>query len=388
MAPAHAETGTPEAVYCGCMLTQPELARYARQLVLPEIGLEGQKRLRRSTVLIVGAGGLGSPAALYLAAAGVGLIGLADDDAVELSNLHRQILHRGQDIGRAKATSGAAAVRALNEHVDVRVHATRVDEENAHALVKDYDLVIDGSDNYPTRYAVNDACAALNKTWVYGSVERFSGQVSVFGFASGPCYRCLFPEPPRPGSTASCEQIGVLGAVPGVIGSFQAVEALKCLLGVGEPLAGRLMQIDFLSGISHVVQFDRRENCAACGSAAASTARVDHRRDVDDGDAQDVEPAMLAERLRRGEELVLLDIREPWEASLARIGNAQLLSMNDLPGALETLDPDRELVLYCHHGVRSSMASQWLRVQGFRARSLAGGIDRWSREVDPRVPRY
>lgn len=370
------------------MLTPPELARYARQLVLPEIGLVGQERLRRSTVLIVGAGGLGSPAALYLAAAGVGLIGLVDDDAVELSNLHRQILHRGRDVGRSKATSGAAAVRELNEHVDVRIHATRLDAGSARALVEEYDLIIDGSDNYPTRYAVNDACAALNRTWVYGSVERFSGQVSVFGFANGPCYRCLFPEPPRPGSTASCEQVGVLGAVPGVIGSFQAVEALKCLLSVGEPLAGRLMQIDFLSGISHVVDFDRRENCAACGSAAASIVSSGHQGDVDEGDAEDVEPVMLAERLRRGEKVVLLDIREPWEASLARIGDAQLLPMNDLPAALETLDPGRELVLYCHHGTRSSMASQWLRVQGFRARSLAGGIDRWSREVDPSVPRY
>lgn len=378
----------PDAVYCGCMLTPPELARYARQLVLPEIGLVGQERLRGSTVLIVGAGGLGSPVALYLAAAGIGLIGLADDDAVELSNLHRQILHRGRDVGRPKAASGAAAIRELNEHVEVRIHATRLDDGSARALVGDYDLIIDGSDNYPTRYAVNDACAALNKAWVYGSVERFSGQVSVFGFANGPCYRCLFPEPPRPGSTANCEQIGVLGAVPGVIGSLQAVEALKCLLGVGEPLTGRLLQIDFLSGTSHVVHFDRRENCAACGSAAASTAASDHLENLDAGAAQDVDPAMLAERLRRGEKLVLLDIREPWEASLARIGDAQLLPMNDLPAALETLDRDRELVLYCHHGVRSSMASQWLRVQGFRARSLAGGIDRWSLEVDPRVPRY
>jgi molybdopterin/thiamine biosynthesis adenylyltransferase/rhodanese-related sulfurtransferase len=378
-----------EAVYCERMLTAPELARYARQLVLREIGLPGQERLRRSKVLIVGAGGLGSPAALYLAAAGIGLIGLLDDDAVELSNLHRQILHRERDVGRRKAESGADSIRALNEHVEVRIHAARLTDENARDLLGAYDLIVDGSDNYPARYAVNDACAVLNKPWVYGSVERFAGQVSVFGFANGPCYRCLFPEPPAPGSTPSCEQIGVLGAVPGVIGSLQAVEALKCLLGIGEPLAGRLVQIDFLSGTSQLVSFERRDDCLACGTTTGVT--VAGRRHEENGNASlsaDVEPVVVAERLRRGEELVLLDIREPWEASLARIGDSQLLPMNELPTALATLDPDQELVLYCHHGVRSSMASEWLRVQGFRARSLAGGIDRWSREVDPSVPRY
>lgn len=370
------------------MLTPPELSRYARQLVLPEIGLAGQERLRRSRALIVGAGGLGSPAALYLAAAGIGLIGLVDDDDVELSNLHRQILHRGRDVGRRKAESGADAIRELNSHVDVRIHPVRLNDETARDLFRDYDIIVDGSDNYPTRYAVNDACAALHTPWVYGSVERFSGQVSVFGFADGPCYRCLFPQPPEPGSTASCEQIGVLGAVPGVIGSLQAVEALKCLLGVGEPLSGRLLQIDFLSGASHPVEFGRRADCPACGAAdGTSMASRDHSNG-NGGGSQDVEPADLADRLRRGERLVLLDIREPWEASLARIGDSRLLPMNELPGTLPELDRDQELVLYCHHGVRSGMASEWLRVQGFRARSLAGGIDRWSREVDPTVPRY
>ena len=369
------------------MLTPTELARYARQLVLPEIGLAGQERLRRSKVLVVGAGGLGSPAALYLAAAGVGLLGLLDDDDVELSNLHRQILHRGRDVGRRKVESGRDSILAFNEHVDVRIHAARLTAESAKQLLEAYDLIVDGTDNYPTRYAVNDACASLNKPWVYGSVERFTGQLSVFGFANGPCYRCLFPDPPAPGSTASCEQIGVLGAVPGMIGSLQAVEALKCLLDIGEPLSGRLLQFDFLSGTSQLISFERSADCAACGVAGATTASVTHR---ENGNAisGDVEPADLAERLRRGEKLVLLDVREPWETSLARIGNSRLLPMNELPSALGTLNPDHELVLYCHHGVRSGMASEWLRVQGFRARSLAGGIDRWSREVDPHVPRY
>ena len=371
------------------MITPPELARYARQLVLPEIGLAGQERLRRAKVAIVGAGGLGSPASLYLAAAGVGLIGLVDDDDVELSNLHRQILHAGVDVGRNKAASGADSIRALNEHVDVRLHTTRLDARNAADILGDYDLVVDGSDNYATRYAVNDACAALNTAWVYGSVERFAGQVSVFGFANGPCYRCLFPEPPEPGSTASCEQIGVLGAVPGVIGCLQAVETLKCLVGVGEPLSGRLLQIDFLAGTSHVVAFGRREDCAACGATAApDDTRGLHRGNGNGSLPDDVEPAALAERMRRGETVVLLDIREPWEVSLARIDGSQLLPMNELPTAVEKLDKDQAVVLYCHHGVRSSMASDWLRFQGFRAQSLAGGIDRWSLEVDPRVPRY
>ena len=370
------------------MLTPPELGRYARQLVLPEIGLAGQERLRRSKVLVVGAGGLGSPAALYLAAAGVGLVGLVDDDIVELSNLHRQIIHGGADVGRKKSESAAAAIRELNAHVEVRVHTTRLDDRSAEAIVGGYDLVVDGSDNYPTRYAVNDSCAALRRPWVYGSVERFAGQVSVFGFANGPCYRCLFPQPPEPGSTASCEQIGVLGAVPGVVGSLQAVEALKCLLGIGEPLAGRLLQIDFLSGGSQLFEFGRREDCSVCGRNAGGAVDRGGQANGHAVPADDVEPSALAERLRRGEQVLLLDIREPWETSLARIDDSRLVPMNELPGAVGTLDRDRELVLYCHHGVRSSMASEWLRLQGFRARSLAGGIDRWSREVDPRVPRY
>jgi adenylyltransferase/sulfurtransferase len=368
------------------MLTPPELARYARQLVLPEVGLAGQERLRRSRVLVVGAGGLGSPAALYLAAAGIGLIGLLDDDTVELSNLHRQILHGGPDVGRQKAASGAAAIRQLNEHVELRIHATRLTAHGAGDIIREYDLVVDGSDNFPTRYAVNDACAARSVPWVYGSVERFAGQVSVFGFANGPCYRCLFPDPPDRGSAPSCEEIGVLGAVPGVIGSLQAVEALKCLLGVGEPLSGRLLQVDFLSGTSQLVAFDRREDCPACATGAA-------RPGIPEGNgtraaADDVEPVVLADLLRRGEKILLLDIREPWETSLARIADSQFLPMNELAMALDTLDRTQELVLYCHHGIRSSMASEWLRLQGFRARSLAGGIDRWSRDVDPAVPRY
>lgn len=370
------------------MLTPPELSRYARQLVLPELGLSGQERLRHSKVLIVGAGGLGSPAALYLAAAGIGVIGLIDEDVVELNNLHRQILHDTRDVGREKVESGADAIRRLNPHVEVRTHAAKLTRELAPELFRAYDLVVDGSDNYPTRYAVNDACASLNKPWVYGSVERFAGQVSVFGLPGGPCYRCLFRDPPSPGSTASCEEIGVLGAVPGVIGCLQAVEALKCLLGVGEPLVGRLLQFDFLSGGIHVVEFDRREDCPACADVARAPEGAADQPPTDHMPDLDVEPTEVAERVRNGERIRLLDIREPWEIAVVRLENSQALPMNELPAVLATLDPVQELVLYCHHGTRSSMAAEWLRHQGFRARSLAGGIDRWSLEIDPTLPRY
>lgn len=369
------------------MLTSAERERYHRQLVLPEVGVAGQERLREARVLIVGAGGLGSPAALYLAAAGVGTLGIADDDEVDVSNLHRQVLHRTSDIGRSKAESAAAAISALNPYVTVRTHTDRIENATAATLVGGYDVVIDGSDNYPTRYAINDACAELGTPWVYGSVERFSGQVSTFGVPDGPCYRCLFPEPPAPGSTASCDEIGVLGAVPGVIGSLQATEALKWIVGAGEPLSGTLLQLDLLRGRVSTIRFSRRTDCPACGR---TSARGVSRGDAVAGSAPpfDIEPADLAGRLRDGDAPDLLDVRETWEWDLARIPPARLLPLGDLEGSVGSLNPDREMVVYCHHGVRSRMAVSWLRMQGFRARNLAGGIDRWSREVDPSVPRY
>ena len=366
------------------MLTAAELVRYSRQLVLPEVGVAGQERLRNAKVLVVGAGGLGSPAALYLAAAGVGTIGLVDDDAVEISNLHRQILHGSRDVGRKKTESAAESLQRLNPLVHVRTHTERLDRERAMTLFPEYDVMVDGSDNYQARYAISDASAQLGKLWIYGSVERFSGQVSVFGAADGPCYRCLFPEAPAPGSSASCEEIGVLGAVPGVIGSLQALEALKCLLGVGEPLIGRLLQIDFDSATTHIIRFDRRDDCAGCGlrSKVESAPRVESVFDMN------IQPTELANRLTAGSEFQLLDIREPWEWSLGRIGEPLLLQMGELERRLETLDQSRELIVYCHHGTRSGVAVEWLRARGFHARNLAGGIDRWSREIDPSVPRY
>jgi adenylyltransferase/sulfurtransferase len=371
------------------MLTPAERSRYGRQLVLPEVGIAGQERLRRARVLIVGAGGLGSPVALYLAAAGVGTLGIVDNDSVELSNLHRQILHGTRDVGQQKTASASQSLERLNPNVHVRTHQERLTEQRAVALFREYDLIVDGSDNYQTRYAVNDACARLGKMWIYGSVERFSGQVSVFGAPDGPCYRCIFPEAPAPASTASCEEIGVLGAVPGVVGSLQAVEALKCIIGVGRPLIGRLLQLDLSTSETRIVHFDRREDCDACSSLRSEVLADSN------GQAQfatvletDIAPLELATRLGRTDPLQLLDVREPWEWTVAQIGEAQLLQMSELEREIGTLDQSRELIVYCHHGVRSSVAAAWLRARGFNARNLSGGIDRWSREVDPSVPRY
>jgi molybdopterin/thiamine biosynthesis adenylyltransferase/rhodanese-related sulfurtransferase len=366
------------------MLTPAELSRYNRQLVLPELGLEGQQRLRESSVLVVGAGGLGSPVALYLAAAGVGRLGIVDDDVVETSNLHRQVLHGTSDIGRKKTASAGDAIRRLNPHVHVREHQERFNAGRADSLLEEYDVIVDGSDNYPTRYAINDACARLGKVWIYGSVERFSGQVSVFGAPDGPCYRCIFPEPPSPRSTASCEEIGVLGAVPGVVGSLQATEALKWIVGIGEPLVGRLLQLDLEHGDMRIVQFERRKDCPACGARTDEHQAPSNAGTID----ADIDPAELSRRMAENGALQLLDIREPWEWSIARIGEPELLPMGELERRVASLDPSREMIVYCHHGTRSSLAAEWLRARGFRARNLVGGIDRWSREIDSSVLRY
>jgi len=367
------------------MLKSAELARYSRQITLPELGVAGQQRLADASVLIVGAGGLGSPVALYLAAAGVGRLGIVDSDSVELHNLHRQILHTTADVGREKATSAAAAIGRLNPDVRVEIITKRVDSANAETLIAEYDLVVDGSDNYATRYAINDACARLDKPWVYGSVERFSGQVALFGAAGGPCYRCLYPDPPAPGSTASCEEIGVLGAVPGVIGSLQAVEALKWLAQIGPKQGGRLMQFDLLNGQVRTVSVERNPACAACGDRASKGTALPIREPQI---LADVEPKELSRLLRQPTAPLLLDVRERWEWSVARIESATLMPLSELQDHVEALDRSKPMVVYCHHGTRSGMAAEWLRSLGFQARNLVGGIERWSLEVDPSVARY
>ena len=364
------------------MLSASELSRYGRQILLPEIGIQGQERLRAARVLMVGVGGLGSPAALYLAAAGVGTIGLVDSDRVELSNLHRQILHATSDVDCDKTKSAAETLAALNPHTTVNQHHERLTAQTAERLFADYDIVVDGSDNYSTRYAVSDTCVRLDKPWVYGSVERFSGQLSFFPGAKGPCYRCLYAEAPAPGTTASCDEIGVLGVLPGVIGTLQASEALKWLLGIGEPLVGRLAMIDLRSMQMQSVGYGRNDACKVCGTTEAPRTAPSIE------EAVHLEPRRVAELLKKQTGLMLLDVREPWEHNVARISNSTLVPMNELPGRLGALNRSSEIIVYCHHGVRSDMAAEWLRAQGFSAKNLVGGIDRWSQEVDPSVPRY
>ena len=367
------------------MLSQAELARFQRQILLPELGHSGQERLKRSRVLVVGAGGLGSPAALYLAAAGVGTLGLVDSDSVEPSNLHRQLLHGTADVGRAKTASGADAIARLNPDVLVQAHQMRLAPDTARALIAGHDVVVDGSDNFAARYAVNDACAALRKPWVYGSVERFSGQLSVFGHDGGPCYRCIFPQAPAAGTAPACDEIGVLGAIPGIIGAWQAAEAIKLLAGIGEPLSGRMLQLDLLRGGTRWIQFERREDCAACGTQPSQDERM--KQPTDDLPPFDIDPGDVPQRLAAGGAR-LLDVREPWEVERASIAGAALLPMSAIEDDVGSLDRDAEHIVFCHHGSRSRAVTDWLRAQGFRARNLSGGIDRWSREMDPAVPRY
>ena len=381
-------------------LTPDELQRYHRHLILPELGEEGQRRLKAARVLLVGAGGLGSPAALYLAAAGVGQLGVVDADDVEISNLQRQVLHDTGSVGTPKVDSAVTRLRAINPHVDVVAHRTRLTSGNAMALLGAYDVIVDGSDNFPTRYLVNDACVLLGKPNVYGSVLRFEGQASVFSSGEGPCYRCLFREPPPSALVQSCAESGVLGVLPGLVGVVQAAEAIKLVTGIGEPLVGRLLLVDGLRMRFRTIDVSRDPECRACGTHEITTlidydvfcgvspepAVSDWRSDARD---DEITPAALAARLAGGATPALLDVREPHEWAIARLPEARLVPLDTLPDVMGTLDPNEELVVYCHHGMRSAAAVAWLREQGFgKARNLTGGIDRWSREVDPSTRRY
>jgi sulfur-carrier protein adenylyltransferase/sulfurtransferase len=381
-------------------LDADELQRYHRHLILPEVGADGQRRLKSARVLLIGAGGLGSPAALYLVAAGIGHLGVVDADDVELSNLQRQVLHDTESVGRPKVDSAVARLRALNPHVDVVAHHTRLTSTNALQLLSDYDVVVDGSDNFPTRYLVNDACVLLDKPNVYGSVLRFEGQASVFSFGDGPCYRCLFREPPPSELVQNCAESGVLGVLPGLIGVVQATETIKLITRAGETLRGRLLLVDGLRMRFRTIDVARDPECRACGTREITTL-IDYevfcgvgpaaRVDAQSPDACDDEitPEALAARLTAGTPPELLDVREPYEWLIARLPDARLVPLDALPDAVQTLDRGSELVVYCHHGMRSAAAVAWLRERGFlRARNLVGGIDRWSREVDPSTRRY
>lgn len=384
-------------------LSADELQRYQRHIVLPDVGEAGQRRLRNARVLLVGAGGLGSPAALYLAAAGVGHLGIVDADAVEVSNLQRQVLHSTRDVGRPKVASAADRLRDLNPHVDVATHHARLTSANAMELLRGYDVIVDGSDNFQTRYLVNDACVLLGIPNVYGSVIRFDGQAAVFGAPAGPCYRCLFREPPPAGLAPNCAEGGVFGVLPGIVGAVQATEAIKLITGIGEPLIGRLLLVDALRMRFRTIDVARDPACPACGTREI-TALIDydafcgvpaagggyaHATDEDWSGGEEVSPAQVASRLARGDRVSFLDVREPYEWGIARLPDARLVPLNSLPNALASLDRTADLVVYCHHGTRSAAAVAWLRDQGFtRASNLAGGIDRWSLEVDPSLRRY
>lgn len=376
-------------------LTPDELARYSRHLILPDVGMEGQLHLKESSVLLVGAGGLGSPLGLYLAAAGVGRIGIVDFDRVDASNLQRQVIHRTADIGRPKLDSARDAIAALNPHVRVEPHPVRLTSANALEIARGYDVVIDGSDNFPTRYLINDTCVLLGKPYVYGSVFRFEGQVAILATKDGPCYRCLFREPPPPGMVPGCAEGGVLGVLPGLVGIIQATEAIKLLLGIGETLAGRLLLVDALTMRFRTLTLSRDPECPACGTRTL-TELIDYERfcgltpePTSMTDGADLTPPELAEKLKRGDDFDLIDVREMHEWNMGHIEGARHIPLGSLAQATAELDPSREIVVYCKSGGRSGRAKAHLVASGFgRVRNLLGGVLRWSDEVDPRMPTY
>jgi adenylyltransferase/sulfurtransferase len=374
-------------------LSQDELVRYARHLSLPDVGREGQERLGAARIVIIGAGGLGSPAALYLAAAGVGTLGIVDADRVELSNLQRQILHGTAGVGSPKVVSATERIAALNPHVHVEPHELRLDAAQAADLLQRYDVVLDGSDNFPTRYLVNDTCVWLGKPLVYGSIFRFEGQVSVFDASRGPCYRCLYAEPPPPELVPNCAEGGVLGVLPGIIGSLQALEALKLVLGIGDSLVGRLVLFDALALAFRELRLRKDPDCPVCGARPTITEPIDYPAfcgvngaGIDQGD---VTPEKLVRELAAGESPLLLDVRQPWEWEIARIEGSRLVPLGDLATRLREVDTRAAIVTICHHGLRSAQARDLLRAAGYtRVRSLAGGIDDWARVVEPGMARY
>jgi molybdopterin/thiamine biosynthesis adenylyltransferase/rhodanese-related sulfurtransferase len=373
-------------------LDPEEIHRYSRHLLLPELGMEGQQRIKGTRVLLVGAGGLGSPAALYLAAAGIGHLTLVDFDVVDVTNLQRQVLHGTRDVGRLKVASARDRIRDLNPHVSLEVVSDRLDAGNALGLVSGHDLVLDGTDSFATRYLVSDACVLAGKPNVHASIFRFEGQATVLSTPEAPCYRCLFPSPPAPGEVPSCSEAGVLGVLPGLLGTIQATEALKLAAGIGEPLVGRLLLVDSLAMQFRTVKVRKDPRCPACGTrtirelgdeplvgeAIAPGARV-----------PEITPVELAGRVARGEPLTLLDVREPHEWEITRIPGARLAPLSRLGDELARLDPAQELVVYCKSGIRSQEAGRQLRAAGFaRVSSLAGGILRYGTDVDPTLPRY
>ncbi len=382
-------------------LSNEEILRYSRHLIIPEVGMEGQQKLKAAKVLLVGTGGLGAPLGLYLAAVGVGRIGLVDFDVVDFTNLQRQVIHSTKDVGRKKLDSAAEKMLAINPHISIARHEVALTSENALEILKDYDIVVDGTDNFPTRYLVNDACVLLAKPNVYGSIFRFEGQATVFACEGGPCYRCLYPEPPPPGLVPSCAEGGVLGILPGTIGLIQATETVKLILGIGEPLVGRLLLYDALGMRFRELKLRKNPECPVCGEHPTITRLIDYHQfcgvprqaaapaqegKMNDGEIDVME---LKQKLDRGEQFVLLDVREPHEYRIAKIPGAKLVPLGEFAKHLGEFDKNAEIVVHCKMGGRSARACGMLRQAGFaNVRNVVGGITAWSEKVDPSVPKY
>jgi adenylyltransferase/sulfurtransferase len=380
-------------------LTTDDLARYARHLILPEVGMEGQRKLKAARILCVGTGGLGSPLAFYLTAAGIGTLGLVDFDVVDASNLQRQIIHSTRDIGRKKLDSAGEKLTALNPAIRIVKHETMLTSANALEILAGYDIVADGTDNFPTRYLVNDACVLLGKPNVYGSIFRFEGQASVFATGEGPCYRCLYPEPPPPGLVPSCAEGGVLGVLPGLIGVIQATEVIKLILGKGESLIGRLLLVDALKMRFRELKLRKNPGCPVCGQNPTVTGLIDYQhfcgiapesageKSVKNGIPQ-LSVKELKRRIDAGEQVYILDVREPWEHQIAHSGG-KLSPQNELPQRLDEIDRDREIIVQCKVGIRSQSVAEFLKHSGYpRVVNLAGGIKAWSEEIDPTMQKY
>ncbi len=378
-------------------LSNEEVLRYSRHLIMPEVGMEGQQKLKAARVLCIGTGGLGSPLALYLAAAGVGTLGLVDFDVVDFTNLQRQVIHFTSDVGKPKLESAKQKIAAMNPFVNVKAFETRLTSENALELFADFDIIVDGTDNFPTRFLVNDACVFTGKPNVYGSIFRFEGQASVFAAKDGPCYRCLYPEPPPPGLVPSCAEGGVLGILPGLVGLIQATEAIKLILGTGDPLIGRLLLVDALGMKFRELKLRKNPDCVVCGSNPTVTKLIDYEefcglrgqeKPVNQSGVPEISVEELKRRLDAKEDFVLVDVREPHEYKICNL-NGNLIPLGEIPRRVNELDPAKEIVIHCHHGGRSARAVAFLRQAGFsKVSNLAGGIHAWADRIDPRMPKY
>jgi molybdopterin/thiamine biosynthesis adenylyltransferase/rhodanese-related sulfurtransferase len=378
-------------------LSNEEILRYSRHLIMPEVGMEGQLKLKAAKVALIGTGGLGAPLGMYLAAAGVGRIGLVDFDVVDFTNLQRQVIHGTKDVGKKKLDSAAETMLDINPYVEIDRHETALSSENALGILKDYDIVVDGTDNFPTRYLVNDACVLLGKPNVYGSIFRFEGQATIFAYPGGPCYRCLYPEPPPPGLVPSCAEGGVLGILPGTVGLIQATETVKLILGIGEPLIGRLVLYDALAMRFRELKLRRNPECPVCGDHPTITKLIDyqefcgipnqvHEETPMNGD---IDPVEVKSKIDRGDHFVLIDVREPHEYQICNIPQAKLIPLGDLPKRVNELDSADEIIAHCKSGMRSAKAVDFLKQAGFKkVRNMKGGILAWSDKVDPSVPKY